>query len=49
MTSMTIEDPDLVETKNVDTNGKVHLGSAYAHSRVTIIIENLPEDGDGDD
>lgn len=43
MSQLTIEDPVLYETKNVDSSGKVYLGKEFANSRVKLVIEEIEE------
>lgn len=42
-TTVTVDDPDAVEKKDVDSSGRVYLGKDYADERVRIVIERLDD------
>lgn len=44
MSEITLTDPDLVEVKNVDVQGRVYLKSDLAGTRVRIAVEVLPDE-----
>lgn len=44
MATATIDDPELVEKKNVDKQGRVYLTSSLAGKRVRVAVEVLDED-----
>jgi len=48
-TSTTVEDPNLVTTKNVDKQGRVYLGSEFKNATVRIVVENMDDDDYDDD
>lgn len=39
MTSTTVDDPDIVETKNVDGNGRIYVGQDYAYDSVEVVLK----------
>lgn len=41
MAELKIDDVELHETKNVDSNGRVYLGNAYANTKVKVTVELL--------
>lgn len=41
MSQTTIDDPELVEVKNVDSQGRVYLKSDLADKRVRVVVEVL--------
>lgn len=43
-TTTTVEDPDLVTTKNTDKQGRVYLGSDFKNGKVRIVVESIEED-----
>lgn len=43
MTTLTIDDPDVVAKKKVDSQGRVYLGQDWAGKPVRIIVEELDE------
>ena len=45
-TTTTVEDPNLVTTKNVDKQGRVYLGSEFKNATVRIVVETMDDDDD---
>lgn len=48
-TSVTVDDPEVVTKKNVDSSGRLYLGRDFADKRVRLVVEVLeetPEEGD---
>lgn len=43
MSKVTIEDPEIHGTKNVDSNGRLYLGEQYANDRVRVTVELVDE------
>jgi hypothetical protein len=48
-TTTTVEDPDLVTSKNVDGNGRVYLGTDYADKKVRVVVERLDDESKPDE
>ena len=48
-TTTTVEDPDLVATKNVDSSGRVYLGADYKDSKVRVVVEAIEDEADDPD
>lgn len=44
MSEYTISDPELVEKKGVDSDGRVYLGKDFKNKRVRIAVEILDEE-----
>lgn len=44
MSEITIEDPDLVKKKQVDSQGRVYVGREYAEKNVQFILKVLEGD-----
>lgn len=44
MPTVQVQNPALLEAKNVDSNGKIYLGKDWAGKRVTLIIEDEEEE-----
>ena len=40
-TTVTVEDPDFVQTKGVDGSGRVYLGGDYANATVRVVVETI--------
>ena len=43
-TTVTVEDPDFVQTKGVDGSGRVYLGGDYANATVRVVVETIEDD-----
>jgi hypothetical protein len=43
-TTTTVEDPDLVVTKTVDSNGRLYLGTDYESKEVRVVVETIEDD-----
>ncbi len=43
MTKFEIEDPEIYETKKVDSSGKIYIGKEYANMNAKILIERFEE------
>ena len=48
-TTVTVEDPDLVETKTVDGEGRLYLGRDYGGEDVRIVVERVADGDTGSD
>ena len=48
-TTVTVEDPDFVETKGVDGSGRVYLGGDYADATVRIVVETIEDESKAED
>lgn len=48
MATVTVDDPERMETKKVDGSGKVYVGNAWAGQNVRLIIESVEEIEDDD-
>lgn len=45
-TTVTVTEPDVVETKKVDTSGRVYVGREYIGEHVRIVIERVEGESD---
>lgn len=48
-TSVTVDDPEIVTKKNVDSSGRLYVGREFANARIRLVVEVLdenPEEGD---
>lgn len=45
-TTVTVPEPDVVETKKVDTSGRVYVGSEYTGDHVQIVLKRVEVDDD---
>ena len=43
-TTVTVEDPDFVQTKGVDGSGRVYLGGDYANATVRVVVETIEDE-----
>ena len=48
-TTVTVEEPDLVETKSVDASGRLYLGKGYEGANVRVIVERVEKDDEEDE
>lgn len=49
MATVTIDNPERMDSKKVDGSGKVYLGNAWAGKRVRFVIEDVEEIEDDED
>lgn len=47
-TTVTVDDPETVVTKKVDSNGRLYLGTDYQSKEVRVVVE-IVDDEDGDE
>jgi hypothetical protein len=40
-TTVTVEEPDYVQTKSVDKAGRLYLGKDYAGAEVRVVVERI--------
>lgn len=50
-TSVTVDEPDLVTDKSVDSSGRLYLGRDFADKHVRLVVKEMDavEEGDGDE
>lgn len=41
-TSVTVDEPDLVSDKDVDSSGRMYLGRDFADTHVRIVVKEMP-------
>lgn len=39
-------DPDLIQRRNVDSNGRVYLGKAWSGDRIELVVKRIDQDGE---
>lgn len=42
-TTVTVDEPDYVQTKTVDSSGRLYLGKDYASAEVRVVVERLDD------
>lgn len=43
-TTVTVENPEYVQTKSVDNAGRLYLGKDYAGAEVRVVVERIEDD-----
>lgn len=42
--SVTVDDPDLVTDKDVDSSGRLYLGREFAETHVSLVVKEMDEE-----
>lgn len=46
MAEIRIEDPEIYDSKTIDSQGRLYIGREYAGKRVKIVVEEVEDDPD---